>query len=381
MALKILSVDDSKTIRMIIAKTFKAFDCDVIEASNGVEGLTAASKYKPQLIILDLTMPVMDGVEMLTKLKGDPAMKGIPVIMLTAEAGKDNVLKIAKLGVRDYLVKPFKEDALLEKVSRIVQLQPRTGGKTAVKTLEDPASVLVLEDKPAIVQQITDGLNAMTPWNVIGKTTLLEAIEEVSLGTPDAVIVSLTLADDAGFNFFQELRMRGNTRSVPVFGMCIKTDGDKLHRAEQMGFSGVVTKPIDMDVLLSKLVKAMNVDTSSRYYTLEEDILLLSLPAKISNQNVNEIEHYLQPKIDEMVNAGVNKLLMDLTRCSKVDTTIVKLILATTKRCHDVNILFRIAGNSTVSGEIKSFAEAAELQIDPSIDEAKAFLHAQKADA
>jgi two-component system cell cycle response regulator len=62
---------------------------------------------------------------MLTKLKEDEALKGIPVIMLTAESGRENVLHIAKLGVRDYLVKPFKEDQLIEKAGRVVSLQKR----------------------------------------------------------------------------------------------------------------------------------------------------------------------------------------------------------------------------------------------------------------
>ncbi len=114
MRYKVLTVDDSKTVRIIVRKAFKPYDCDIIEAGNGVEGLAVAAKENPALILLDVTMPVMDGVEMLTKLKSDPALKGIPVIMLTAEGGREHVLKIAKIGVRDYLVKPFKEEVLIE---------------------------------------------------------------------------------------------------------------------------------------------------------------------------------------------------------------------------------------------------------------------------
>ncbi|HTB84804.1 MAG TPA: response regulator [Candidatus Sulfotelmatobacter sp.] len=125
MATKILSVDDSRTIRLIVARAFKPYDCTVLEAGNGEEGLAAAAREKPDLIILDVTMPVMDGVTMLTKLKEDEALKTTPVIMLTAESGRDNVLQIAKLGVRDYLVKPFKEDQLIEKAGRVVSLQKK----------------------------------------------------------------------------------------------------------------------------------------------------------------------------------------------------------------------------------------------------------------
>jgi two-component system, cell cycle response regulator len=125
MGLKILTVDDARTIRMIVGIAFKKIDCKILEASNGVEGLAVASREKPDLILLDVTMPVMDGPEMLAKLKANPELKHIPVVMLTAEAGRDSVLRIARLGVRDYLIKPFKEDLLLERVGRIVKLKPK----------------------------------------------------------------------------------------------------------------------------------------------------------------------------------------------------------------------------------------------------------------
>ena len=123
--MKILSVDDSRTIRLIVKRSLQNYDCTVCEATNGEEGLAAASREKPDLIILDVTMPVMDGVTMLTKLKEAPELKAIPVLMLTAESGRDNVLRIAKLGVRDYLIKPFKENELLGKVGRIVPLEKK----------------------------------------------------------------------------------------------------------------------------------------------------------------------------------------------------------------------------------------------------------------
>ncbi len=125
MPVKILSVDDSKTIRMIVKRTFAPFDAIVLEACNGEEGLAAAAAEKPDLIVLDITMPVMDGVTMLTNLKENAALKHIPVIMLTAESGRENVAYIAKLGVRDYLVKPFQDAQLIEKVQRVIPLQPK----------------------------------------------------------------------------------------------------------------------------------------------------------------------------------------------------------------------------------------------------------------
>ena len=131
MALKVLTVDDSKTIRMIVKKAFKQYDCEMFEAENGVEGLAVAAKEKPGLIVLDITMPVMNGIEMLEKLKSEPALKDIPVIMLTAESGKDNVMQIVKMGVKDYMVKPFKGEDLIGRVEKIMKLTPKPEDDTA----------------------------------------------------------------------------------------------------------------------------------------------------------------------------------------------------------------------------------------------------------
>jgi DNA-binding response OmpR family regulator len=124
MAYKILTVDDSKTIRMIVKKAFKPYNCELFEGENGVEGLAIAAKELPDLIILDITMPVMTGIEMLGKLKDESDLKDIPVIMLTAESGKENVMQIVKMGVKDYIVKPFKGEQLIERAKNILKLMP-----------------------------------------------------------------------------------------------------------------------------------------------------------------------------------------------------------------------------------------------------------------
>ena len=125
MSFKILSVDDSHTIRLIVGAALLPYDCVMCEAANGEEGLAVAKREKPDLIILDVSMPVMDGITMLTHLKENPELKAIPVLMLTAVADHNNVMHIARLGACDYLVKPFHGARLVEKVGRIVSLRAK----------------------------------------------------------------------------------------------------------------------------------------------------------------------------------------------------------------------------------------------------------------
>ncbi len=128
---KILSVDDSKTVRRMLARLFDRFECTLCEAANGEEGLAMAAWEKPDLILLDYNMPVMDGITMLQRLRENAALRHTPVIMLTAEAGAKNIAAAARLGARDYITKPFEDELLLAKAGRIIPLVPRPAHQPA----------------------------------------------------------------------------------------------------------------------------------------------------------------------------------------------------------------------------------------------------------
>ena len=120
---KILSVDDSRTIRLMLKRVFRPFHCELFEAADGIEGLEAVITHQPDLIMLDYNMPVMDGVTMLRKMREHDNIKRTPVIMLTAEDSNEIISTVARLGVRDYIIKPFEDENLLSKVSRIINLE------------------------------------------------------------------------------------------------------------------------------------------------------------------------------------------------------------------------------------------------------------------
>ncbi len=128
---RILSVDDSKTIRLILARLLRPFVCEFAEAADGEEGLAKVAEFQPSLIILDHNMPNMDGLTMLQHLRVIPQFKRTPVIMLSAESGPSNIAAAARLGVRDYVTKPFSDDVLIGKIGRIIKLVPREEASAA----------------------------------------------------------------------------------------------------------------------------------------------------------------------------------------------------------------------------------------------------------
>ncbi|HTJ79243.1 MAG TPA: response regulator [Rariglobus sp.] len=120
---RILVIDDSKAVRRIAEKALAAFDCVVDEAANGFNGLFAMERNLPDLLLLDVSMPVMDGVEMLTLLKSHPQLRLVPVIMLTSSTDHQVLPKITALGVNVLLKKPFTETAFVETVRGVIKLK------------------------------------------------------------------------------------------------------------------------------------------------------------------------------------------------------------------------------------------------------------------
>jgi two-component system, cell cycle response regulator len=371
MRLKILTVDDSKAVRMIVRKAFKNFDVDILEASNGVEGLAVASKEGPDIILLDVTMPVMDGVEMLTKLKADALLKPIPVMMLTAEAGKENVMKIAKIGIRDYVVKPFKEEVMIEKVGRIIDLKPISDESSKKRTLKDACNFLVVEDKPAIIKQITDGV-AHTPWKIHGAASTGEAIDFCSKSIPDVVFISLSLPDDGASTLFKLLRSQVKTKFVPIFGLSVKTAVQEQQNAQQLGFTTIITKPIDFEELESKVAKAINLDTSERYFEFAEDHLLVKIPKSISQNGINEISAFLKPKISEAVDNGLTRVIFDAHELLNVNVNIIKLLVQAMQVCQELSLKYHLVGSAQVIAECKNFEESRDWTFFDSMEKARA---------
>ena len=310
---------------------------------------------------------------MLTKLKADPALRSIPVIMLTAEGGRDSVLKIARIGVRDYIVKPFREEVLVEKVGRVIDLKPLSENPVKTKSILDSATILVVEDKPAIVQQIQDGLKH-TPWKIHGVATTNEAVDFFTRNQPDIVLVSLSLPDDAAFTLFGLICTNVKTKYTPVFGLVVKTEIQAQQQAQQIGFTSIVTKPLDIPDLESKISKAMNLDTSQRYFTTDQDVFVLRMPEIATQSSVNEMLTYLKPKMAEAVDAGICKVILDLQALKRLDVIAIKALLQALQLCRELGLQHVLVGNTQIVNECKGFEDTKSWVFVDSLDEARSSL-------
>ena len=119
MSKTILTIDDSASIRQMVAMTLKSAGLAVLEAGNGAEGLTKATTNTVHAVITDLNMPVMNGLEFLRKFRQHPAGKGVPVILLTTESDEELKRQARESGATGWIVKPFKQEQLLAVIKKV----------------------------------------------------------------------------------------------------------------------------------------------------------------------------------------------------------------------------------------------------------------------
>ena len=119
--MRILVVDDSRIMRNIVKNTLKAMyniEEGFVEASNGEEAWSILQSSQIDLVLLDWNMPLLNGIDLLRRLRANDKFKSLPIIMVTSEAAKYNVVEAVKAGINDYLIKPVTEKNLYEKVRK-----------------------------------------------------------------------------------------------------------------------------------------------------------------------------------------------------------------------------------------------------------------------
>jgi len=124
---KILVVDDEKNIRLVVGKSLEKAGFDVYYAVDGVQAVEKANDINPDLVLLDLRLPKMNGFLVLEALKSDTSTEDIPVMILSALSEEDDVQRVISLGAEDFLVKPISQSDLLSAVEANIRTEATNG--------------------------------------------------------------------------------------------------------------------------------------------------------------------------------------------------------------------------------------------------------------
>src|SRR6202034_2477758 len=318
MTARVLVVDDIMSNVKLLEAKLTAEYFDVATAYNGMEALGKIEECDPDIVLLDVMMPGMDGFGVCRRIKHNPKTAHVPVVMVTAlDQSADRVAGL-EAGADDFLTKPFDDSALFARVRSLVRLKMMTDELRMRENtgqgmgLIDPAEtliesnqsgrILVIEERAESVAWFSSALT--TKHEVSSADTFEEALVRVKGGDYDLIVVSLGMRGFDGLRLCSQLRSLPEGRNVPI--LVIVSDGDrrKLTQALEMGVNDYLTRPVDKNELVARVRTQLR---KKRYADRLRHNVQLSLEMAITDQLTGlHNRRYMSSHLDTLI-AGAQK--------------------------------------------------------------------------
>ncbi|MBL8558180.1 MAG: PleD family two-component system response regulator [Hyphomonadaceae bacterium] len=331
MSARILVVDDvPANLRLLEAKLGAEY-YDVITASRGEEALLKAWREKPDIILLDVMMPGMDGFETCRRLKADPETRHIPVVMVTALDQREDRLRGLAEGAEDFLSKPFDDVQLLSRVRSLARMKvvidelrsrEASGRRIGVidkELLGDDGAggrILVIDDAQRQSDKIRRALES-------SHTVMMMSDADESRGGLDLFIVSVTSESFDGLKLIARLHAGEGARRLPILAVVDPDDPGRAVRALELGAHDIIYRPIDPDELAAR---ASSLIRRKRYVDALRQSLDQSLELAVTDQmtglfNRRYLTSQLEPLVQRAARGGepVSLLVADIDYFKRIN--------------------------------------------------------------
>lgn len=236
----VLVVDDDVHLLELISMKLQIKGFRVSTAKNGDAAMRILLKEIPDLIILDIMMPGITGHEVLRRIKQDPGFVSIPVIMLTAQTQRQDVVNALHSGAIDYIVKPVNVEKLAARVE---------------KTLDAGRFTVMLVDNDHLILQLLHGKYKESGFKVLDTDDGEKAWEQISKKLPDLVVLDRMLPGMDGIEILKRMRKTESTKNIPVIILSAKGEDHDIQHAMRAGAQDYVVKPFFTDNLLNLSLK------------------------------------------------------------------------------------------------------------------------------
>ena len=262
---RVLVVDDQPANVKLLGVKLSSAGYEVLKAYSGEEAVEISRKLQPDIILLDIIMPGMDGFEVTERLKQDPETSTIPIVLLTSLAGVDDNVRGLDAGADDFLSKPVNQTELFTRVRSLMRLkelqdQLRAREKSFVHSaqeLSEPGRmkqniILVVEDDEKTAKQMRKVLESDGYDTVVAKDSQ-SALAIINTSTPDLILIDIILPEVSGLELVQRLKTDPSLEDVPIIMNSVLADLETRVKGIDLGADDYLVKPVNSLEMLARV--------------------------------------------------------------------------------------------------------------------------------
>ena len=388
---RILTVDDSRSVRMIVTKQLADLGLEIEEAENGEDGLAKLEDLHFDLVLLDVTMPVLDGPGMLERMRS--AGNTTPVLMLTSESKRSTMTTLIKLGISGYILKPFRPEELREKVCKALNREDvgAAVAEPAIVAAPQPASssgaaagayagamaspsgarqfvdVLVIDDMDNVQKKLRTLLPERLSMNSC--TSAQAAMALCRERVYRVALVDKDLPEVSGGGMIKHLKVL--QPHAAFVAMALRSSNDITAEAKGQGFDGVLYKPFTQDSIEDFLVDYF--DTQD--VTQREDNLVRITEFRGRRERIEKyykrLLAVLREDLQYMAEACFEDVILDASKLAFEMQKSPQLIRDVAAESERLGVQLRLVGDEELQKCLKSYTETSAVAFYAQVSEAK----------
>ena len=341
MSARILVVDDVPTNAKLLEARLTADYYDVLVAQDGVEALRIIHDEQPDIVLLDVMMPGMNGFEVCRRIKSNPKSQHIPVVMVTALDQAEDRIKGLEAGADDFLTKPVNDIALMARVKSLVRLKAITD-ELQMRSLTgvilgfesddrcrsmqaecESGRILLVDDDSLSAETIYAGLKSRHRVDIEKnpQAALMRAAED----DYDLVVVSLSLENFDGLRLCSQIRSLDRTRHLPILIVVEPGDDGRIVRGLDLGVNDYIVRPVDENELIARTRTQLRRKrfAESLRQNLQDSMELAVTDGLTGLHNRRYMESHMKTLVEEAINRGkdLSMLIMDIDFFKSVNDT------------------------------------------------------------
>jgi DNA-binding response OmpR family regulator len=382
---RVLTVDDSRAIRMIVSKVLVEMGLEVVEAEDGEKGLAVLKEGGIDLVVLDVTMPVLDGPGMIARMR--QTSDRTPVLVLTTESKRSIVTELIKHGIEDYILKPFKNEDIRAKVERILKLPPGTGlsaggneggaGATAAAAPTPSAATGATGGKPGVLviddmDNVHKRLRAMIPEQIplhsapSGAAGLKLAREQ----TFKLILIDREVPDMPGSQLLKQLRVL--QPKVTCLAMALRTSPTVGREVKDEGYDDVLIKPFNQEALDELLGTLF--DSQDLLLVRDNDVLsaapFTGKPERL-DRYYGKLIPLVKDAVREVAEGCFESVIFDASKLPPHANRLVQLVTELDTQSKKFGIAFRLVGPGSIGKTLAEYDETKEVMTFESVAKAR----------